>query len=165
MSDDNIINLPPPKKRPAGPGRGKKIKQGSGIPASGAGWGGPAKGAGTTTPINEHPDSFAALPPGERKAKLVDKAAAAERALVIYESIMENEAEMASNRISAANALLNRIEGMPVARSITGTMDDLERMSDADLIAELERANKILAIGGPKAGAAKGKGKSTRMVH
>ena len=155
MSDDNIINMPTPKKK------------GNRRPANGAGWGGPAKGASTSKPFTgpDHPDHFPSMPAAARKAKLDDKAAAAERALVIYESIMENEEEMASNRISAANALLNRIEGMPVARSITGTMDDLERMSDADLIAELTRANKILGISSPKAGAAKGKGKSTRLVH
>jgi hypothetical protein len=47
-------------------------------------------------------------------------------------------------RVTAADKLLNRIEGLPVARNlnINGSAEDLARLTDADLA-------RIVAEGGP----------------
>lgn len=146
MTDDNVTQLPPPKKRPPGPGRGRKVKQGSGLPAMGKGWGGDAKGEGTKVPIGEHPENWGKVVEGQpelRKAKIADKQAAADRALAVLEDVMENsEIDMA--RISAANALLDRIEGKPVQRIVGGTVETVEEIRTRDPVAASEAYQRVM---------------------
>lgn len=91
-------------KRPAGPGRGHKIKQGSGVPAGGDGWGGEAKGGG--------PAGKARLIPGQTRAKraVTDKRADEMKA-VLHKIALDGEHE--ANRVNAAFKLHTLIVPMP----------------------------------------------------
>ncbi len=125
MSDDdkpdNIVELKP-GKRPAGPGRGHKVKTGkgyvnkpaSGLPAMGAGWGGPANGEGTQTPINEHPANAALLGPGELTERRRTNEEIRLRALAKIDALIDSPQEGIA--LSAANAALDRVEGKAIQR-------------------------------------------------
>lgn len=114
---------------------------GHGGPARGAGWGGPARpqrqfqgSEGGRALVAHRTD------PGSRAKRL---RRAAEMEDVLYDVASNPEVpEMA--RITAADKLLNRIEGLPVARNlnINGSAEDLARLTDADLA-------RIVAEGGP----------------
>ncbi len=144
MAEDNVTQLPPPKKRPAGPGRGHKVKQGSGIPAAGPGWGGAAKGASASSgTVGEHPERFSKLEPDERIAKIENKAAAADRALGVLYEVMERS-EYDASKIAAANSLLDRIEGKAVQRSIGGTTDTVEEIRTRDPIQASREYKKMI---------------------
>ncbi len=127
---------PPARKRPPGPGRGHKVKMGSGMPATG-GWGGPAKGAGKDpreTPIEVRRTAMAI-----HKARMPEKEAAAdELKATLYDLATDNE-QPGGVRVMAASAALDRLEGKPVQRTITANADDLARLTDDELRAELER--------------------------
>lgn len=91
--------------------------KGSGIPAKGPGkgpgWGGPAKGAGTRYVKGEVQPLQGQ---GRTPAVLADKAVAAEQMRqVLYGIALEGENDHA--RIAAADKLLDRLEGKPLARS------------------------------------------------
>jgi hypothetical protein len=97
--------------RPKGGGGSAK---GSGFgPAKGAGWGGPAKGAGTRFVKGEvHPLQGK----GRTAAVLADKAVVSEQMRqVLYGIALDGENDHA--RIAAADKLLDRLEGKPIARS------------------------------------------------
>lgn len=113
-----------PTTRPKGNGPGKGPGKGgpaSGIPAGGPGWGGTASGSARKPPAPWGPDNpppvFPAgtprLTPGERAAR--DD----ERAEVLSSQLfrLATTAELEATRVRACEALLNRIEGMPVARN------------------------------------------------
>lgn len=92
----------------------KNNKPASGVPASGAGWGGPAKGAGGPGkreggghPTNE-----------QRELNRMTDEAIAQEAKEKLVSIMRAP-EFETNGLNAAKALLDRIEGTPVQRTIT----------------------------------------------
>ena len=88
--------------------------KGSGIPAKGAGWGGPAKGASTSRIKPGDPDGIAAM--SRNPAVMADKAEAAEQMRnVLYGIALDGENEHA--RIAAADRLLDRLEGKPLARN------------------------------------------------
>lgn len=102
--------------------------KGSGIPAKGAGRGGPAKGAGKRVSLEEaramrwHPDNLAAK--AEAAARMKD---------VLHAIALTGENEHA--RISAAGALLDRIEGKPLQRQdVTSAGDKI-----APLVVEIVR--------------------------
>lgn len=148
--DDNVIDLRPMtgkdgSRRTPGPGRGRKgVKIGKG-PASGLPATGQFHGAGNGHPAGPGPGR---MPDGpEREKRIADKQAAAEEALATLREIGQNEAEMGGVRVMALNAVLDRIEGKPVQRSVSGTLDDFDRMTDGELVAELTRATKILTAG------------------
>ena len=110
---------------------------GWGGPARGAGWGGPARGA-TTMPGRGDSRRIAA-----RRAK-----AEAIRAR-LYDLAMDAPDERTA--LAAADALLDRLEGKPVAMILTATSPspDLASLSDdalaamaADLDAEAAKADK-----------------------
>ncbi len=57
---------------------------------------------------------------------------------LIYKMAVSPE-ESGPTRLNAAQAFLNRIEGLPVARQITASLDDLKALSDEQLEQELRR--------------------------
>jgi hypothetical protein len=101
---------------------------------NGAGWGGPAKGASTSRIRKGDPDGIQAMSNdpdikarnAKRNAELKDH---------LYDLALH--AEKQETQLAAANAWLNRDEGQPVARSINATVDDLSKLTDAELDAKL----------------------------
>jgi hypothetical protein len=143
-----------PKKRPPGPGRGHKIKQGDGTgerrPPGGHGWGGPAKGAGKDL---RDPENHVANPHAVHVTRLPDAQAAAERALAVMAEIMESS-PYEQTRLNAAVALRNQVIGTPVARTILGgdpnnpLQIETTRVIDATLLTveQRETLREVLAI-------------------
>jgi hypothetical protein len=118
-----------------------KKKQGNG-----AGWGGPAKGAGKKTsryvfgkagPGRGH---FSIA--GEQRMERESRQAQEMREL-LYGFATDDEREDAI-RLQAANKLLDRIEGLPVQKIVQQEQDALSRMSDEELAAyEAEQEARI----------------------
>ena len=138
MTDDTVVDFK--SGRPKKPLTEKQLERNrkarapaSGIPARGPGWGGAAKGAGN------HAAGPGQPPDGpERQAKIADKQALAAEAMETLALIMRTSAlDMA--KLSAAQAILDRTAGKAVQRTITASADDLERLSDDELRAELAR--------------------------
>lgn len=106
-------------KRPPGPGRGHRIKQGngpaSGGPANGPGWGGPASGGPARGMEGLAMRNYKSV--AERVAQRASKEARIEAMVNEIEGIAYSE-EPATTRLSAAVAFLNRMEGLPVARNL-----------------------------------------------
>lgn len=144
MTDDpeapdqtNIINLPPgghKRKRPgrndpASKGQGFIFKPASGIPAKGAGIGGPARG-------NPVPG-----PPGRTASNIREKA---ERIAafndMIFDLAMQSESE--STRLQAAIAGLNRLEGAPINKQIVYEADSIKELTDDELRDQLEELRR-----------------------
>lgn len=101
----------PVRKRPPGPGRGHKVKQGNGYvpnPPQGPGWGGPAKGAGT-------PESFAAVRNMRRSPE--EREALADEALETMVKVMR-DSDYEGVRLAAAEKVRNQVLGTPVQRTI-----------------------------------------------
>ena len=104
-------------RTPRNPGSGKPP---SNAPASGAGWGGPARGAGNgnsrsvITPENTA-DLAALHGTPEAEAKRARRIATAEE-LKLNLTTIALYGEIETNRMNAAVHLLNRIEGMPTQR-------------------------------------------------
>jgi hypothetical protein len=135
---------PGPKRNPANyrPASGQPASgwPASGLPAMGPGWGGPPKGKGR--------DSAALKPrtrekreneePAKRQVR-EELAQEAFDALVTIVRTSKHEGAI----LQAAVAILNRVEGLPVARTIAATTDDLERLTDEELEAELARFRDI----------------------
>ena len=142
--DDNIVSLPK-RKKPPGPGRGRHgngfvNKPAGGHQATGPGWGGPAKGEGK----KPSPENFisGAEPMRRYQERLPDKIATSERALVVLADIMENS-EFEGNKINAAVHLLNRIEGLPVARVVQTphgeTVEEIRAINPIEAAREYQR--------------------------
>ena len=115
---------------------------------NGAGWGGPAKGAGSAAPSFTtgagEPTREKGPGPGRghiSEATAAKRAADAERGeemrRVLRDIAVAGRSEMA--RVQAAQALLNRIEGMPVQANLNVNSDDLSHLTDDELRAELAR--------------------------
>lgn len=92
-------------KRPPGPGQGNRVKQGSGMPAGGEGWGGEAN-AGKAS-------GKARLKPGAHTAAAIEakESRAAEMRDVLHAIALRGEAE--ANRLNAAFKLHTLLEPMP----------------------------------------------------
>jgi len=89
--------------------------KGSGIPAKGPGWGGPARGASKSR-IDAGPAGDAIRAMARDPAVIADKEQAAEQMRnVLYGLALGAENEHA--RITAADKLLDRLEGKPLARN------------------------------------------------
>ena len=139
MADD-VIEFPTPpgghkRKRPSGKqpeGRGTGSK-GEG---KGTGWGGPAKGAGRgpETLIPAQPPEKVAASEGRkaREAKLAEEM----RDIV---STLARTATREETKLTAAIAMLNRIEGAPVQRNINASVDDVAALSDDELERERDQ--------------------------
>lgn len=89
----------------------RRRKPASGIPAAGPGWGGDAKGPGNRGPGPGRPTRAQAA------ARLPHDAEIAEEARRTLLGILR-DGEFETNRLNAASKLLDRIEGLPVARHI-----------------------------------------------
>lgn len=125
------------------PGRGDPLAKGTGgggSPAGGPGWGGPAKGpgAGPEAIVGEH-----RMPEAEKVAKIGDKLATADRMLVILSEIAESS-EFDATRVSAANAVLDRIEGKAVQRIVGGTTDTVEEIRTRDPIDAAKAYQRVI---------------------
>lgn len=100
------------------------IKPSTGLPAMGAGWGGPAKGAGMGPEgLKWGEEKKDAADPAKRQTKEV----LAQEAMDALVEIMRT-AESPGLKLHAATAVLNRVEGLPVARQVTATAESLEDM-------------------------------------
>jgi len=112
---------------------------GNGV-GSGDGWGGPARGAGTTERFTSEnqPDhsSEAKLSYREKREKR-----AQEMEDVLYDIAIDDE-QRSETRVQAAFRLHTIIEGQPVARTITAKVDDVRALSDAELRAEFEKLSR-----------------------
>lgn len=117
----------------------------------GAGWGGPAKGF-----VNKPPKAFSSthqpesrvskLPEGVTRAQLKEQ-----RTKIIEDMLFEiaTESDNAPLRMNAGAKLHAIYNGMPIARQVSTTVDDVSKMSDEELRAELSRLR--LEQEGPKA--------------
>lgn len=108
---------------------------------NGAGWGGPAKGPGNGSPRHK----FTAPGPGrgrysiEGEIRSARRERHAEEMLELYYALAHDPEESATIRLTAATHLLNRIDGLPVAKVVTAETDPYSMMSDEDLVAEIKR--------------------------
>lgn len=142
----------PYTSRPGGPGRGHKRKIGNG-----SGWGGPERGAGS---------SRASLPLFGRErdqptteAKVIGKQEEERRkaeAREFYYSVMKCQTEPTMTRLFAADKLLDRLEGKPVATNVNVNAGDVSSLSDAELAAELARAEREAADAAARIAEARG---------
>lgn len=103
-------------------GRTKATREGTG-----AGWGGPAKGAGNGgkrhanfAPGNQ--EAVGHTGPGARAARI--------EALKDHLYLLATTAEKQDTQVRAAEAYLNRVEGTPIARSVVATVDDPTQLAD-----------------------------------
>jgi hypothetical protein len=134
-------------KPPGGEGHG---------PANGDGFWGDKKGASKAARASFKPGNQAAAgthtPKGQGRAAMTEKEKAEFARAHIFGLITAGTHEM--TQLRAAEAFLNRVEGMPVARNITATTDDLSVLNDTALDkrrAELERAIREASAGGAPA--------------
>ena len=136
-------------------------------PGGNAGWGGPPKGAGRGGPARHPKKEFkksgvpnvgVALAPafdgtmagpgrGHVSPAGEDRRARdAARSEVAQEKLFSlvTAADRQETQLAAAVALLNRIDGMPIARNLNANVDALSRLSDAELQAERERLGRAM---------------------
>ena len=115
---------------PRRPGDPNHPRRGNGA-GKGAGWGGPAKGAGKppgSPEAGRPPRDVAALKAASREARI--------------EALKQKLADLAFNaqreetQLSAAVALLNREEGLPVARQISATVDSADKVLRIEIVDE-----------------------------
>lgn len=105
------------------------------------GWGGEAKGCGNG---KKRHDFGGKAGPGRGHYSIEGEARVArherhaeEMREILYE--VAHTAEQPSLQIQAADKLLNRIEGLPVAKVVTAETDPYSRMSEEEVAAEIER--------------------------
>ncbi len=114
---------------------------------NGPGWGGPAKGAGSKAA----PYRFKQAGPGrgnyslEGEGRLERQARHAEEMRMIFFEFSKNETLPPDTRMAAANNLLNRTEGLPVQKIVTGETDPLTLLPDNELVNETERLRGMVA--------------------
>lgn len=109
---------------------------------NGPGWGGPAKGASTSRIKPGDPDGITKL--RHDPDNLAVKAERRRKAMQLYEDVIDDREAPPMARIVAADKLLDRIDGKPIARTVTANVGDPSKLSDADLAA-------IIAGGGAPA--------------
>lgn len=129
------------RKRRAG---NKTTRYGNGA-GSGPGWGGSAKGASAAQPQVLHgvgPGRGHVSKDGEARREREQRHAEEMREL--YYEVATNPEEPTPNRLAAATHLLNRIEGQPVAKLVTASLDPIAQMSRQELKAELQRQRKLV---------------------
>jgi hypothetical protein len=127
------------RKSPKPPSKRKK--------GNGPGWGGPKKGAGTKTPAYK----FKQAGPGrgnysiEGEGRLERQARHAELMRMTFFEFAMNEELPVESRMTAANNLLNRTEGLPVQKIVQGETDPLSLLPDNELVNEIEKQRAIVA--------------------
>lgn len=120
---------------------------------NGFGWGGPAKGAGKggaakpftidtptrvfKTVIEARAERPSGAVSGYELRKLINEERAQELKDHLYSIATTARHEI--TQVRAAEAWLNRHEGMPVARNLNINVDDVANLSDTDLDAEITR--------------------------
>ena len=107
-----------------------------GHPPSGPGWGGEANGVAPAFSEDYQP----ARPTDKSTRGLSDETVSAQMRDVLYTVAQTSEFEMA--RIAAASKLLDRIEGTPIARSISYRADEVAKLTDDELRSELARLGR-----------------------
>ncbi len=105
---------------------------GRGGPAKGHGWGGPPKGASNTRIKPGDPEGIQAL---SNDAEIKARAAARTEALLDHLFHLSLKAQREETQLAASVAYLNRVEGMPVARTLNTNVSDPSLLSDAELAA------------------------------
>ena len=157
-----------PRKATSGTRHGNGQEQG-------AGWGGPARGAGTggaaaaftADSKTRHRRPGGAGDPVKMEERRHQKQIDAENAQLLKNHLLTlaTKAEAEIVQVRATEAWLNRHEGMPVARNINLNTDDVRDLTDAAIIAELA------SLGGTPTDLAEGiapssvPGKSPGVVH
>jgi hypothetical protein len=110
----------------------------SGIPASGnLQFGSKGRGSGPKVLIPGQGPEKRAITAQNR----LDQERAAEEGRQKLYALMHG-AEAEATQLAATIALLNRIEGAPVQRNINASLDDIQRMKDDELAAELEAVRR-----------------------
>lgn len=107
---------------------------------NGAGWGGPKRGGESASKAGQPgPGRPQGMKPGEgKKARAAELAREhVETAVDVWREVMLDKKAPAAARIAAAAQMVERAEGKAVQPIIDG--DDIARMSDAELDAELAR--------------------------
>jgi hypothetical protein len=107
--------------------------------AGGPGWGGPAKGASSSRrkPLTKAgPGRGRYTVAGEQRHERRERWI--EEMCELYYVFAHDPNEPAPTRSSAATHLLNRLDGLPVAKVVTAEADDLSQMTNEELGAELE---------------------------
>ncbi len=105
---------------------------------NGAGWGGPARGASTSRIKPGDPDGIQTM---SNDAEVKARAAQRVEALKDHLFGLATKAERQETQLAAAVAYLNRVEGMPIARTVTATVADPNSLTDADLAAIIARGS------------------------
>ena len=155
MTDDNVIDIDAPygrkkdgtpkKKHSGGFARGGAAHAG---PPKGEGWGGPAKGAGSSAPVGPKPENMRGAQglgpptPTMRETKRLRDLAKEEAEMIMREKLftLGQAAEREETQLSAAVAFLNRSEGMPIARQLTAEVDK-EDIVPLELVARYPKAS------------------------
>lgn len=126
------------RKRPSG--RTPSAKgNGAGKGSQGEGWGGSAKGAGAKA------DALVPGQPAEKREQTAKKITGRIARVAALEDRLFNlamSAEREETQVSAAAKLHAIYEGQPLARQLTAQVDDIERLNDAELHAELARLSR-----------------------
>ena len=113
---------------------------------NGMGWGGPARGASgkpavpfSATSPTRRTVSRGNGDPLKRAARMDRQATDAAGAQTLKDELLRlaTTADTDTVKIWAATAWLNRVEGLPVARAVTVTTDNLRTLSDDALRSEL----------------------------
>jgi hypothetical protein len=114
-----------------------------GLPATGLGWGGPAKG--DPGPLFDSQYAKAMSEMAKNPEVRARNEARAEELREFYYQTAKNENEPTLIRMAAADKYLDRVEGKPIARSVTTTVDDVSELSDIELAAEIARLEREIA--------------------
>ena len=130
----------PPPARQHGPAKG--VGKG---PAGGPGWGGAAKGQGNGSPPGDlvqalaaRSDPVAMMTAAERRER--DERWAEEMLGVLHSVATRGEAEQ--SRVIAADKLLDRLQGKPIARNMNLNRD-LSSVTLAEVEAEIARLDAL----------------------
>jgi len=110
-------------------------------PGMGTGWGGPAKGGGGVVIDIRRPGNKPTRAVLDAKKARIE--AAIQEAMDVIGTIMRT-GEREETKLSAAKALLDRLEGQPVARNVNADMNDTAKLSDEELHAEQARIARAL---------------------
>jgi len=109
-------------------------------PSTGPGWGGDKKGSGNHKAGPGRPRKGS-----ERQKEIYARKVASREDLYLMLTQLAEEAEWETTRLHAINALLNRIEGQPVAKNLNVAFGHVANMTDEELDEELRRLDRKLA--------------------
>lgn len=129
--------------------------EGRGGPAAGAGrgdpWGGPARGASGSRILPGDPDGIQRMS-NDPDIKARNAARNAELKDHLYD--LAKHADRQETQLSATMAWLDRDEGKPISRNVSATVDDVSKLSDLELTAELARLEREVTAAAARGGEA-----------